>query len=173
MARDIEISEASVNKYLTIAEGTFLWRQQRSFERSGYKSLIKMPKGHLVDSGLLHYLSGMPDLAYLKQHPLVGRSFESFVVEEIVKGLATLSIGSWQAYHYRTKNGAEIDLILEGQFGVLPIEIKYGLHTPSQRLKVLDDFIQKEGLSFGVIVNQAERIEWLNPRILQVPVIYL
>ncbi len=173
LARDIEVGQASVSRYLSIAEGTFLWRQQPSFERSGYKSLVKMPKGHLLDSGLLHYLTAMQNIDYLKQHPLVGRSFESFVIEEIIKGLTALSIGSWTPYHYRTKHGAEIDLVLEGQFGLLPIEIKYGVHIQNKQLKTLDEFVQREGLPFGIIINQSERIEWLNPRILQVPVGYL
>lgn len=172
-ARDIEIGQTSINKYLSIAEGTFLWRQQLSFEHNNYKSLIKMPKGHLTDSGLLHYLTAMHNLDYLKQHPLVGRSFEGFIIEEIIKGLSTLSIGSWRPYHYRTKHGAEIDLILEGQFGLLPIEIKYGIHIELKRLKALDHFIQTESLPFGIVINQADTIEWLNPRILQIPAVYL
>jgi predicted AAA+ superfamily ATPase len=173
LARDLEVGETSIHKYLTIAEGTFLWRQQPSFENNSYKSLVKMPKGQLTDSGLLHYLTAIPNIEYLKSHPLMGRSFEGFVIEEILKGLSTLSIGSWQAYHYRTKNGAEIDLVLKGQFGILPIEIKYGLHMRSQQLKTLDDFIQHEQLPLGIVINQAERVEWLNPRILQIPVNFL
>ncbi len=70
-ARDLEISESTVHSYLSITEGTFLWRNLRSFERSGYKSLIKMPKGHFTDSGLLHYLTRMIDIDFLKQHPFM------------------------------------------------------------------------------------------------------
>jgi predicted AAA+ superfamily ATPase len=173
LARDIEIGQASVSRYLSIAEGTFLWRQQLSLEKSDYKSLVKMPKGHISDSGLLHYLTVMQSVDYLKQHPMVGRSFEGFVIEEIMKGLTALSIGSWKPYYYRTKHGAEIDLILEGQFGLVPIEIKYGVQIDKKRLKTLDDFIQREQLPFGLLINQSEQIEWLNSRILQIPVGYL
>ena len=172
-ARDLEISENSVQNYLTITEGTFLWRNLRSFERANYKSLVKMPKGHFADSGLLHYLTGMTDLEFLKTHPLMGRSFEGFVIEEIIKGLHTQSIGRWDTYHYRTRHGAEIDLILEGRFGIVPIEIKYGIRVLKKQLVALGTFIQENGLKFGIVINQADTIEWITPQILQIPVGYI
>lgn len=172
-ARDLEISESSINNYLTICEGTFLWRNLKSFERSNYKSLVKMPKGHFADSGLLHYLTGIRDINFLKQYPLMGRFFESFVIEEIIKGLQTQSIGHWDAYHYRTKHGAQIDLILEGRFGILPIEIKYGVRVQRKQLTTLTNFINYNKLKFGIVINQAETIEWLTPQIIQIPVGYI
>ena len=50
-----------------------------------------MPKGHIRDSGLLHYMTKIHSFEYLIENPLVGVSFESFVIEELLKGLnATL-----------------------------------------------------------------------------------
>jgi predicted AAA+ superfamily ATPase len=172
-ARDLEIGESSVKNYLDICAGTFLWRNINSFEKANYKSLVKMPKGHFTDSGLLHYLTGMQNIDFLKQHPLMGRSFESFVIEEIIKGLQVQAIGSWSAYHYRTRNGAEIDLILEGRFGIVPIEIKYGVRIDKRQLISLSKFIEDNGLNLGIIINQASSIEWLTPKIIQIPVGYI
>lgn len=172
-ARDLEIGEISVRNYLAICEGTFLWRSLNSFERSGYKTLVKMPKGHFTDSGILHYLTGMSGLKYLQEHPLVGRSFEGFVIEEIIKGLQSQSIGHWSAYHYRTKHGAEIDLILEGKFGVVPIEIKYGIRVDRRALITLTKFIEELKIPLGIIINQADRVEWLTSKIIQIPVRYI
>ncbi len=172
-ARDLEIGESSVKNYLEICSGTFLWRNINSFEKADYKSLVKMPKGHFADSGLLHYLTGMMDIEFLKQHPLMGRSFEGFVIEEIIKGLQAKSLGSWSAYHYRTKHGAEIDLILEGRFGIVPIEIKYGIRIDKRQLVSLNRFIEDNELNLGIIINQADTIEWLTPKIIQIPVGYI
>lgn len=172
-ARDLEISQNSVSNYLNILDGTFLWQNLPSFEKAGYKSLVKMPKGYFADSGILHYLSNIIDLDALKQHPLIGRSFEGFVIGELLKGLKTLSIGHINAYHYRTKHGAEIDLILEGRFGMVPIEIKYGIKILSKQISTLKKFIEDNNLKLGIIINQADDIEWITPNILQLPIGYI
>lgn len=75
------------------------------------KSLVKLPKGHIRDTGLLHYLLNIDSLEKLYSHPIVGRSFESFVIEEILKGLSAVQTTNWQAYYYRTRHGVEIDLM--------------------------------------------------------------
>lgn len=173
LARDLEISQGSIHNYLKIAAGTFLWQNLNSFEKSSYKSLIKMPKGYFSDSGLLHYLIKIANLTTLKEHPLRGRSFEGFVVGEILKGLQTQSIGRLEAYHYRTRNGAEIDLLLEGSFGIVPIEIKAGIRVDKKQLVTLNHFIATNHLKFGIIINQAEKIAWLNSQIIQIPVTYI
>ncbi|HLX53387.1 MAG TPA: DUF4143 domain-containing protein, partial [Aquella sp.] len=173
LARDIECSETSIRNYLAISEGTFLWYNIPSFEKVGYKSLVKMPKGYVADSGLLHYLTRINNIEMLRQHPMIGKSFEGFVIGEIIKGLQSQSIGSWEAYHYRTRNGVEIDLILEGRFGLLPIEIKYGTSVKNRSILNLSKFMENEKLSFGVVINQADEILWLTPNIIQIPVKYL
>ena len=55
LARSIEIAESTIKEYLTIAEGTFLWRQLPSFEKNIEKAIVKMPKG-FKDQDCLHYL---------------------------------------------------------------------------------------------------------------------
>ena len=51
LARAIEISESTIREYLMIAEGSFFWRQLTSFENKITKSIVKMPKGYIRDSG--------------------------------------------------------------------------------------------------------------------------
>jgi hypothetical protein len=172
-ARDIEISQATVKNYMQIAEGTFLWRNVNSYESNQYKSLVKMPKGYLADTGLLHYLTTINSFDDLINNPMIGRSFEGFVINEIIKALQSLQIGGWQSYHYRTKHGAEIDLVLEGKFGCIPIEIKYGVKVDYRQLKTLIDFVDTNNLPFGILINQAQEITWLTKKIIQIPVWYI
>lgn len=75
-------------------------------------------------------------------------------------------------YYYRTRNGAEIDLILHGNFGVLPIEIKYGCTTTGRQLKALREFVDIHQLPFGILVNQSTEVEWLSEKIIQIPASY-
>jgi hypothetical protein len=170
VARAIEISESSVREYLHIIEGTFLWRSLPSFEHNTLKSIIKMPKGYITDSGLQHYLLKIADFDALSSHPLLGRSFECFVIEALIRGLNARMISNWQAYHYRTRHGAEIDLILQGEFGIIPIEIKYGVKIDYRKLTTLENFIIEHACPLGILLNQSTTIEWLRPRILQIPI---
>lgn len=170
MARALEVSEGTVKEYLSIVEGTFLWRSLPSFEKNVIKSVIKMPKGYIRDTGLLHFLLKINSLESLFEDPSVGHSFESFVIEEIAKGLESTFVTNWSLYYYRTRNGAEIDLILDGPFGLLPIEIKYGTSVRLKQLTSLSDFIAEHNVPFGMVINQSSSVEWLTPHIVQMPV---
>lgn len=173
IAASLEVSEGSVRQFVEIAGATFLWRNIPSFDKSICKSTIKMPKGYICDSGLLHTLLGITDEEALYHHPIVGHSFESFIVEEIIKGLKSTMITHWKPYYYRTRAGAEVDLILQGSFGVLPIEIKYGSKTDIKQLMQLEKFVKENDLPFGLLINQAKEAMWLSKTIFQLPANYL
>jgi hypothetical protein len=158
-----------VKDYLDIAQGSYLWRNIHSYEKSVSKSIVKMPKGIFRDSGLLHYLQRIRDKEQLNVYPRVGTSFEAFIIEEIIKGLQAMMITGWDYYYYRTKNGAEIDLVLEGDFGILPIEIKYGLKTTRDQLTSLIKFIRDNDVPFGMVINNSEEVTLLAERVIQIP----
>ena len=172
LGRDIEVSEKTIRDYLMIAAGTFLWRQIPAFE-TPLKSMVKMPKGHIQDTGLLHYLLRYRSLEEVLQSPLVGRSFEGFVIEELLKGLSASHVTDYQAFYYRTRGGVEIDLILQGPFGTLPIEIKSGVKIEEKQLKNLEQFIKEQNLPCGLLINQAASPQWITPLVFQLPVTYL
>lgn len=173
LSRAIDVSQPTIAEYLHITTGTFLWRSIPSFSSNRIKSLIKMPKGHMRDSGILHYLLKISDMDSLITSPNVGLSFEGFVIEEILKGLEATSVINWEQYYYRTSSGAEIDLILHGPFGLLPIEIKHGSTVKTKQLQALAHFIQEFECPFGIVINQASETRWLTPQIYQIPVGWL
>jgi len=170
VGRAVEASESSIRDYLEIADSTYIWRIISSFEASVAKSITKMPKGYIRDSGLLHYLLGISNLEALKTDPVVGASFEGFVCEELSKGLEASNVPNWNIQYFRTRSGAEVDLIVEGPFGVLPIEIKYGSTIKRSNLKSLITFVKDNKLPLGMVINQSEKIEWITQEIVQVPV---
>ncbi len=172
IARSIGVTEPTVSDYIHIASGTFLWRALPSFEHNVTKRIVKMPRGHIRDSGLLHHLLHLGSLKQLQASVIAGLSFEGYVIEEILKGLQDAGVQA-DAYYYRTHGGAEIDLILEGNFGLLPIEIKYGSTILGRQLRSMTEFIQDHQLPLGIVINQAEKIEWLTKDIIQIPVGYL
>lgn len=170
LARSLSVSEPTVKNYFDIAEGTYLWRQLQSYENNVLKSVVKMPKGHIRDSGLLHYLLRIDSLEILENDPNCGFTFEAFIIEEILKGIQDSGIRDCNAFYYRTRGGAEIDLILEGRFGVLPIEIKHGIKVTKKQLRALNDFINEHNCPFGILMNQSDQIRWLTENIVQIPV---
>ena len=72
------------------------------------KRLVKSPKIYLRDSGLLHSLLGIQTQNDLAGHPILGSSWEGFVLEQILAVVPT----TWESYFYRTSAGAEVDLLL-------------------------------------------------------------
>ena len=170
VGRSLDTSEVTIRDYLEIADKTFIWRSIPSYENSRIKSIVKMPKGIFRDSGLLHYLLNITSREQLLHSPGIGHNFESFVIEEIIKGIQATMVPKWDYYYYRTRNGAEVDLILEGSFGVLPIEIKFATSTRPKQLTSLNRFIQDNELPLGLVINQSQEIRLLSERIIQIPV---
>lgn len=170
VGRSLDINEVTVRDYLEIAHKTFLWRIIPSYEKTKVKSITKMPKGVLRDSGLLHYLSNIYSREKLLRSPHFGQNFESFIIEELIKGIESSGVNRWDYYYYRTKNGVEVDLILEGPFGILPVEIKAGSSTSIKDLHSLSYFLESQNLPMGMVINNDDQIRMLSPRIIQIPV---
>ena len=169
LGRSLDISEKSIRDYLEIAGGSYIWRNIPSYEKSISKSVVKMPKGNFRDCGLAHFIQGITSRDQLINYPNVGTSFEAFITEEIIKGIQATNTVHWDYYYFRTRNGAEIDLILEGPFGVLPIEIKFGKSIRPRHIQTLKDFVFKNDLPLGIVINNSDRVELIADRIIQLP----
>lgn len=171
-ARSLDVSQPTIKKYFEIVEGTFLWRSLKCYSKNTKKRLVKMPKGHLRDPGLINYLLKNYSVDDLKSHPNFGKIWETFIIEQILKRLSGELIHA-DAFFYRTHNQSEIDLILEGKFGLVPIEIKSGSSTEASKLKVLENFIEEQQCPYGIVINNGDEVFKLSPKILQIPAIYL
>lgn len=169
LGRSVDASEVTIRDYIEIADKTYIWRTIPSFETSKSKSALKMPKGILRDSGLTHYLAGIESREALLRSPQVGQNFEAFVSEEIIKGIQATRATRWDYYYFRTKNGAEVDLVLDGSFGTLPVEIKLGQQTTVKQLTALRQFVEQHELPFGIVVNNSANIQMLADKIIQIP----
>lgn len=169
LGRSLDTSEVTIRDYLEIADKTFVWRMIPYYEKARTKSIVKMPKGILRDSGLSHFLAHINSREKLIRSPRVGQNFESYIIEEIIKGVHCTAATNWQYYYYRTRHGAEVDLILAGSFGVLPIEIKFGVTVRSAQLTSLKRFLQDNALPLGLVINNSSAVKVLASNIVQVP----
>ena len=171
IARNLGVSEPTVRDWLAIAHDTYVWRHIPAWDRSPTKQLVKHPKGYLRDSGLLHRLLRIADAELLATHPVAGKSWEGMVVETLLRGFGNAGI-EVKPFHYRTRGGAEIDLILEGSFGpatCLPVEIKLNQHGDKRALRSLSEFVLANSCPVGLVINNDERARWLDDRILAIP----
>jgi hypothetical protein len=168
VARALGVSQPTARDYFQIAHGTFLWRHLPPFEKDASKRVVKHPKGYLRDSGLLHYLLHLRDRDELMAHPRMGQSWESMVIETLLRGLAAAGV-DFRAYHYRTGGGAEVDLVLEGEFGLLPIEIKHTQHIDARSLRALRDFVAERGCRYGLVINNDEAPRRLDEKLIGLP----
>ena len=171
IARNLGVSEPTVRDWLAIAHDTYVWRHIPAWDRSATKQLVKHPKGYLRDSGLLHRLLRIADAELLTTHPVAGKSWEGMVVETLLRGFGNAGI-EVKPFHYRTRGGAEIDLILEGSFGpatCLPVEIKLNQQGDKRALRSLSEFVLAHDYPVGLVINNDERARWLDDRILAIP----
>jgi len=168
IARTLAVSQPTARDYVAIAHGTYVWRTLPPYSANALKRLVKHPKGYLRDTGLLHYFLRVPELNSLLGHPAMGRSWEGMVIEEILRNLNGRGL-DFEAFHYRTAAGGEIDLILEADFGVLPIEIKYSQTVRAQELQALNNFVSESGCLFGIVINNDERPRFYSEKIIGIP----
>ena len=125
IASSLAISPPTVKHYLDILEGTFIIRQLQPFFQNIKKRLVKSPKIYIRDSGLLHTLLSRHNIDDLKSHPIVGNSWEGFIIEQII----STAPKEFKFYFYRTQAGAEIDLLaIDKNENIIAIEIKYSLN---------------------------------------------
>ncbi len=171
IGRTLNASESAVRDYLDIAQGTFLWRTIPSLERTVSKSVVKMPRGYIRDSGLLHHLVRIRNRDQLFTRPGTGSAFEGFVIEELIRGMQAVEDAPWSYHFFRTRGGAEVDLVMTSPRGVrIPVEIKFGSTVRREDLRSLLAFVAQEGCPYGVLINTADEVRMLTDTIIQIPV---
>ena len=130
LARALEASAQSVTRYVDLLVDLLLVRRLPPLHANVGKRLVKAPKVYVRDSGLVHALLGIGSLEQLAGHPVVGESWEGYVIETLIPVLPPRA----RPHFYRTSAGAEIDLVVEHPDGARwAIEIKRSLSARVSR----------------------------------------
>lgn len=108
LSRSLGVTQPTVNRYLDLLMGSFVIHRLTPYSVNVSKRLVKAPKIYIRDSGVLHQLSQTTIYNALLGHPIVGASWEGYVIEQIRRVVGN----DWSFYYYRTHAGAEIDLLL-------------------------------------------------------------
>lgn len=124
LAANLEIDGKTVANYIDILTGLLLVRRIEPWHANVKKRLIKSPRYYVRDSGILHRLLGIGNYDALLSNPILGKSWEGFVVENIHSVMPRLA----ETYFYRTAAGAEIDLVIKmPNAEIWAVEIKHGV----------------------------------------------
>lgn len=175
-AKGLDVSGVTTSRYLDLMVDLLLVRRLPSWASNYKKRLVKAPKTYVRDSGICHALLGISTLDDLLGHPVVGYSWEGFVIENIISALPR-----YASYgYYRTVGGAEIDLIISlGNRELWAVEIKRstapqvskGFYSACDDLKPTKKFVVYAGddkfpiakgieaLSLKDMLIEAERVD--------------
>lgn len=139
LGSDAGISHNTARAWLSILETSYIIQQLPAWHTNIRKQVIKAPKLHFLDSGLVCYLLGIREPEQLRHHPLRGAVFESWVASEAHK-LRVHNGEQADCYHYREARGLEIDLIIDSGKQLNAIEIKSGATINKDFFKNLNNF---------------------------------
>ena len=121
LAASLGVASPTVGRYIDLLADLQLVRRLQPWSANVGKRLVKTPKVYVRDSGIVHALLGLEDLNAVLGHPVVGGSYEGFVLETLIGALPP----NVSPHFYRTSDGSEIDLLLiQGERPIMAIEVK-------------------------------------------------
>lgn len=139
LGSDSGVSHNTARAWLSVLETSYIVHRLPAWHINIRKQLVKAPKLHFFDSGLLCYLLGIREPEQLRLHPLRGAIFESWVVSEIYKTYVHRGVQP-HLFHYREARGPEVDLIIEKGQDLSAVEIKSGATITRDFFKNLSNF---------------------------------
>jgi len=119
IGRSLGEAHTTARRHLDALSGALVVRVLEPWYANVGKRSVKSPKVYIRDSGLLHTLLGIGDRRQLDGHPVVGGSWEGFIIEQLLAQLPKA-----KAYYWRTQAGAELDLLLFLKGQRIGVEIK-------------------------------------------------
>ncbi len=139
LGNDAGVSHNTARSWLSVMETSYIVHRLPAWHTNIRKQLVKAPKLHFFDSGLVCYLLGIREPEQLRLHPLRGAIFETWVISEIYKSCVHSGFQP-NMFHYREARGPEIDLIIAYGEELELVEIKSGATITKDFFKNLSRF---------------------------------
>ena len=172
LGREIGISPPTARRWLSALEHSFLAWRLDAWSGNVVKRVSGRPKMHLVDTGLTNHLLTITSPTALSGHPNLGSIFESHVALEIRKQAAAMAAAP-ALWHWRSHGGAEVDLIIERDGVMHPIEIKLSARVSRRNGAGLAAFAESSGarrVGTRIIIHAGADLEAVDEQTLAVPV---
>lgn len=144
LGADAGINHGTAKAWLSVLEAGYVAFRLMPFHANMSKRLVKSPKLHFLDSGLVCYLLGIQSPDQLRNHPLRGAVFESWVASEILKSRRHRGLAAGLSF-FRDARGVEVDMIVEDGPCLMAIEVKSGMTIGNDFFNSLDAFTKLMG----------------------------
>ncbi len=154
IANEVGISVPTAQRWLSILVSSNIVYVLEPYYNNVMKRAIKTPKIYFLDTGLASYLTKWKTSEVLESGSMAGNFFENFVIVEIIKSYYNAGEVRPPIYYYRDKDKKEIDLIIEENGKLHPIEIKKSANPSKDMIKnfkILEKSTGKEIGTGGVI----------------------
>lgn len=125
LSRDVGVSPPTIKEWLGVLEDSFIIKLIHPYHSNKTKRLIKSPKVYFLDVGLAAHLAGWRDSEMLRLGPMAGAIFESHLLGQIIRHFHHRA-QEIQVHFWRTREGEEIDFLVETDGMIYPIEVKLG-----------------------------------------------
>lgn len=160
----------TVDRWLTLLEQMFVIRRVPAWHRNDLKRLVKTPKLHFVDSGLLASLRRVTENDIKHDRSKLGSLLEGFVFSELSKLLGQ-SDDPVLISHFRDRDSVEIDFVLERAGRIVGIEVKAAATVKPDDFHGLKRLREATGPAFssGIILHDGERIQRTGDRLFAMP----
>ncbi len=171
LGREIGIAPVTARRWLDLLVYSYQWLELFPYHGNTLKRISGKRKGYFRDSGLACYLQRISSPEAVAVHPKLGFLFESWVVNYIHRQFVHLPIDPY-AYHWRTYGGAEVDLILEMDGKLYPIEIKCKTHVTKQDASGIQAFkntYPHQNVMPGLVVYCGNECFALAPDVIAIP----
>lgn len=172
LARTLAVPVSTLKRYLALLETLFLVHELPAWASNRGKRLVRAPKLHLADTGLLAALAGLDDEALRRERALFGPILESFVAAELRKQIGWSETRP-ALHHFRTHLGHEVDLVLEDARGrVVGIEVKASSTVTASDLDGLRVLAQAAGKAWvqGVVLYLGPSVVTFGPGLTARPI---
>lgn len=172
LASPFQLSRPTIRDYVTLLARVFLLEELPPWHNNRLSRLVKTPKLHLGDTGLACALLGVDAAALWADRTLLGQLLETFIFQELRRH------ASWRDdpinfYHFRDKDGVEVDIVLEG-IGqrVAGVEVKAAATVTAKDFRGLRKLKESAGARFagGVVLYDGEVTTSFGDKLFAVPI---
>ncbi len=169
--RELGVSPPTARRWLGLLAASYQWLEVPAWSRNTVKRVSARAKGHMVDSGLACASQLLASPAAVDVYPRRGALFESAVVADLTAQASVLSPRP-QLWHWRAHQGAELDLLIEWNGVLHPVEVKLHSHPKPADARGTDAFraaYPRERVAPGLVVAPAGEVRALTPTTWVVP----
>lgn len=175
LARDTNISNITCEKWLSVLKSSNLIYLLQPYSKNITKRIIKSPKIYFMDTGLLCYLTGWSSKDAIEKSAVAGHVFETFVITEILKSYVNAGESIKNLFFYRDSNDNEIDLLIEKDNTLYPIEIKKSSEPKKEHIEKFKYIDEIKGINRGngTLICTYDKIDKLTDKDSVIPVYYI